>query len=96
MDSKRLNVIITVSVQLQRAVKDTRRWIRVLSSETIGHLKKLKVYALLTQMLALLGSTMLASRNYFEKVTLDVGSISSSPSSKSSDVDVLSCKLVEL
>ncbi len=41
MDSKRLKVNITVSVQLQRAINDTRRWIRVLSSETIGHLKKL-------------------------------------------------------
>ncbi len=52
-----LKVKITVSVQLQRAINDTRRWIRVLSSETIGHLKKNKknkahVYALWTQMLA--------------------------------------------
>ncbi len=33
-------VKITVSVQLQSAINNTRRWIRVLSSETIGHLKK--------------------------------------------------------
>ncbi len=31
-----------VSVQLQRAINDTRKWIRVLSSKTIGHLKKKK------------------------------------------------------
>ncbi len=36
-------------------------------------------------------------RNDVEKVTLDVGSISPSPSSsKSSDIIVLPCKLVEL
>ncbi len=31
-----LKVKITVSVQLQRAINDTRQWIGVLSSETIG------------------------------------------------------------
>ncbi len=37
------------------------------------------------------------SRNEVKKITLDVGSISSSPpSSKSSDIVVLPCKLVEL
>jgi len=36
MASKRLKVKITVSVQLQRALNDTRRGIRVLSSEMIG------------------------------------------------------------
>ncbi len=34
--------------------------------------------------------------NDVEKVTLDVGSISSSPSSKSSDIVVLPCKLIKL
>ncbi len=42
MDSKRLNVKITVSVQLQKAINHTRGQIRVLSSETIGHFKKIK------------------------------------------------------
>ncbi len=47
MDSKRLKVKITVSVQLQRAINDTRRWIRVLFSKTIGHLIFfINVYAL--------------------------------------------------
>ncbi len=40
MDSKQLKVKMTVSVLLQRAINDTRRWIRALSSETISHLKK--------------------------------------------------------
>ncbi len=48
MDSKRLKVKMTVSVQLQRTINDTRQWIRVLSGKTIGHLKnKINVYALL-------------------------------------------------
>jgi len=32
-------VQMRVSVQLQRALNDTRWWIRVLSSKTIGHFK---------------------------------------------------------
>ncbi len=40
MDSKRLKVKMTVSAQLQRAIHDTSRWIRILSSGTIGHKKK--------------------------------------------------------
>ncbi|ROL42886.1 hypothetical protein DPX16_10942 [Anabarilius grahami] len=40
MDPKRLKVKITVSVQLQRALNDTGRGIRVLSSEMIGHFLK--------------------------------------------------------
>ncbi len=39
MDSKWFKVKMTVLEQLQRAINDTRWWIRVLSSETIGHLK---------------------------------------------------------
>ncbi len=45
MDSKWLKVKITVSVQLQRAINNTRWWIRVLSSKTIQavHLQSLDV-----------------------------------------------------
>jgi len=39
MDFNSLKVQMRVSVQLKRALNDTRRWIRVLSSETIGNLK---------------------------------------------------------
>ncbi len=54
MDSKRLKVKIIVSMQLQRTINDTRRWISVLSSETICHLKKLNtsICFINTQMLA--------------------------------------------
>ncbi len=36
---KQLNLMVkfTVSLQLQMAITDTRRWIRVLSSEPISH-----------------------------------------------------------
>ncbi len=37
MDSKWLNVKITVSVQLQGAINNIRRWIQVLSSETTNY-----------------------------------------------------------
>ncbi len=67
MDSKRLKVKITVSVQLQRAINDIRRWIRVLSSETIGHLKKNNCLFCNAR------SWRHVIRNYAEKVTLDVG-----------------------
>ncbi len=40
MDFKRLKVKIAVSVQLQRAIHETKPRIRVLSSETIGRLEK--------------------------------------------------------
>ncbi len=91
MDSKRLKVKMTVSVQLQRAIKDTRRWIRVLSSETIGHLNKCICFINTKARLFCDARPRLhVIRNNVEKVTLDVGSISSShPSSKSSDIVVL-------
>ncbi|ROI69460.1 Eukaryotic translation initiation factor 2 subunit 2 [Anabarilius grahami] len=47
----RLKVKITVSVQLQRALNDTRRGIRVLSSETIGHFLKIQLHMLYKQKL---------------------------------------------
>ncbi len=75
MDSKRLKVKITVSRQLQRAINDTRRWIRVLSSETISHLKKRKKCCFINTnaRLALFCDARLwlhAIRNYVEKVSL--------------------------
>ncbi|ROL50352.1 CREB-binding protein [Anabarilius grahami] len=42
MEPKRLKVKMLVSVQLQRALNDTRRGIRVLSRETIGHFREKK------------------------------------------------------
>ncbi len=78
MDSKRLKAKITVSVQLQRAINDTRRWIRVLSSETISHLKKSNkcIWFINTNAcLALFHDArprLHVIPNYVERVTLDV------------------------
>ncbi len=74
---QRLKVKITVSVQLQRAINDTRRWIRVLSRETIAHLKKFNKCTCFIKTNARLfcdvHSCHHVIRNYAEKATLDVG-----------------------
>ncbi len=72
MDSKWLKVKITVSVQLQRAINDTRRWIRVLSREMIGHLKKKKIICFINTNACLfcdVHSWLHVIRNDVEKVT---------------------------
>ncbi len=72
MDSKWLKVKITVSVQLQRAINDTRRWIRVLSREMIGHLKKKKIICFINTNARLfcdVHSWLHVIRNDVEKVT---------------------------
>ncbi len=61
MDSKRLKVKNALSMQIQKAINDIRWWIRVLSNQTIGHLKKM--YMLYKHILALLCFAMRTSRN---------------------------------
>ncbi len=75
-----------------------RRRIRVLSNETIGHLKKCMLYKHINARLFCdVRPRLHVIRNDVEKITRDVGSISSSPpSSKLSDIIVLPCRLVEL
>ncbi len=70
-------------MQLQRAINDTRRWISILSSETIGHLKKYNKCICFINTNARLfcdaRPRLDVTCNDIEKVTLDVGSFSPSP-----------------
>ncbi len=77
MESKWLKVKITVVLQLQRAINDTKRRIRVLSSKTIGHLKNLNKCICFINTNARLFCDALPRLhsicNYVEKATFDVG-----------------------
>ncbi len=68
---------ITVLMQLQRAINDARRWIKTLSSEKIGHLKKCNNCICFINTNAHLfcdaRSRLHVIRNDVEKVTLVVG-----------------------
>ncbi len=75
MGANVLKVQIAVSMQLQRALHDPSRGIRVLSSETICHFqkkKKKKIYILTTNTRLVL-ARLHALHSHVGKVTRDVG-----------------------